>query len=206
MGRPVLSLRSRRPLRPRAELGPGMASGCQDRGVGVVVRRLSSPDDGNLPRQHPAASSVGRGDPRARETQGSQSRWLDQLRGEPSALPGAAGRRHAQALPSGRCARPAVDKRPGSPAGRRRAPQSGSCHSHPGWRPGTATRLGWTHAFSCPGLHGLWVTGGARGRTGPGPGGITAPISLMRKLRLRERLAPSAPYRMTEAGFEPNAC
>lgn len=59
--------------------------------MGVVVRRLSSPDDGNLPRQHPAASSVGRGDPRARETQGSQSRWLDQLRGEPSVLPGRGG-------------------------------------------------------------------------------------------------------------------
>lgn len=107
VGRPVLPLRSRRPLRPRAELGPGMASGCQDRGVGVVARRLSSPSDGNLPRQHPAASSVGRGDPRARETRGSQSRWLDQLRGEPESrrrCTGAAGRRHAHTLPSGRCA------------------------------------------------------------------------------------------------------
>ena len=111
---------SRSPGRPRAELGPGMESGCQDRGVGVVVRRLSSPEMAT----HRAgtlrpAGPVGRGYPRAQETWGSQNRWLDQLRGEPLALRGRSGA--ASCARAAQCERPALDARPGSPAGRRRA-------------------------------------------------------------------------------------
>lgn len=177
---------SRSPGWPRAELGPGMESGCQDRGVGVVVRRLSSP----WMATHRAgtlrpAGPVGRSDPRARETRGSQSRWLDQLRGEPLALCGRS--RAASRARAAGCERPAVDTRPGSPAGRRRAriragPATVTQDGDPGPRPGWA---GLTHPHTQD-FMGLWVTAAARGRTGPGPGGINAFISLMRKLRLRE--------------------
>lgn len=111
---------SRSPGWPRAELGPGMESGCQDRGVGVVVRRLSSP----WMATHRAgtlrpAGPVGRSDPRARETRGSQSRWLDQLESRWRCA-GAAGRRHVHALPG-------VSARPWTrgPA----APQAGGAHA-----------------------------------------------------------------------------
>ena len=92
---------SRSPGRPRAELGPGMESGCQDRGVGVVVRRLSSPEMAT----HRAgtlrpAGPVGRGYPRAQETWGSQTVGWTNCAESRWRCAGAAGRRHVHALPS----------------------------------------------------------------------------------------------------------